>query len=73
MDTAFTTQFEKRSFVPESAELKAHEKRAIVSHFLHNDQVFVHLCEYLFQEPHKNLQNAKREVISDISYTENEK
>ena len=48
MDTAFTTQFEKRSFVPESAELKAHEKRAIVSHFLHNDQVFVHLCEYLF-------------------------
>ena len=25
-------------------ELKAHEKRALISHFLHNDEVFKFLC-----------------------------
>ena len=29
-------------------ELKPHEKRAIVSQFLHNDDVFLHLCEMMF-------------------------
>ena len=31
-----------------SDELKAHEKRALVSHFLHSDEVFVHLCNNMF-------------------------
>lgn len=33
-----------------SDELKAHEKRALVSHFLHSDEVFVHLCNTMFPQ-----------------------
>lgn len=28
---------EKKTYIPDASELKTHEKRAIVSHFLHND------------------------------------
>ena len=31
-----------------SEDLKPHEKRAIVSYFLHNDEVFTHLCKHMF-------------------------
>ena len=36
------------SSITKQAEIKAHDKRAIVSHFLHNDSVFTHLCKVMF-------------------------
>jgi len=30
-------------------EFKAHEKRALISHFLHNDEVFKFLCQKMFK------------------------
>lgn len=39
-------------------DLKAHEKRALVSHFLHNDEVFVHICNNMF--PQQKEQNAEK-------------
>lgn len=35
-------------------EIKAHEKRAIISNFLHDDEVFNHLCRIMFkpEEPY---------------------
>ena len=33
----------------DKVELKPHEKRAIVSHFLHDDAVFAHLCQEMFK------------------------
>mmetsp|Transcript_25141 Transcript_25141/g.38960 ORF Transcript_25141/g.38960 Transcript_25141/m.38960 type:complete len:101 (+) Transcript_25141:80-382(+) len=31
-----------------SDDLKPHEKRAIVSYFLHSDDIFQHLCQKMF-------------------------
>ena len=35
-------------------KLKPHEKRSIVSHFLHNDLVLSHLCEWMFKTDEKD-------------------